>query len=1096
MNTQDNSANQVAFALVTPLLRHLTQEYNKDLKPELGPPCEKNLSVQQQADKIKQRYDSSHGCVKQTNHGALHHYRQVNYIPFVMQYYKDYGLKPYQTINTSLSSQIKFMLCMAFSSICRYSEINFRQQRETHLWYRELSGKTIETYYKAYTNIKASQPSSMPEHLKVFAFFNSDEEFKKYQQTLVAMGAPDDHSLIHCILNTAHKLDLYRCRTPYHAELDIDRYIRQHSDQSKAYGYAFHQLTQYAQNLIIRTGDSCDIRKVTGIQWPIFNSNATNVDTFINTVKQLDAPLWHPSNECQQQAFFHKSINNSDARDFWVAFIVELLKSNANKSVFIERIAPLHFNRSHKRYIVTTAQLHDDEISYTIKDRQQVYPKEKKPEKKAGYSANQSMSFCDPQKGFCPAPFWQLRYDIDSNFVKNECALGIKINPNHVMVTRVYSRDANTTARHMETDDANAKTPPFLLKSIAELTQYGILSKPHDILARLCAVDGILIYIDSLKTRFQAICRKNSYTLIQQQYSQAIGQPTTYNQPLTIEFYTPNNHGTQALVPYPPEAQIRDYQHYLQTITPRLHINYHFDISDYRLSPEHHHAAQNNWSYFVANPSADINCLDIHNKTPLHHAAQNTCLETCIYLLEKGAKITLDAFPIKKLSRDIKPIQIATYHDTFFSATLRKGRYDFALVLIDAIRTLTRKDITVITTLDQYYRILQPKNYYVIDKLFQHWDLENLGAHAVYYALINYANKINKPRLCHHIKFTNLTVKNQLSLLNLATQLKNREIALILSHNIALTFDIKKLDIQILSQLIIFSIWTDRKNITNYLINQHVDPWCVHLSLRILITNSLNQYIDKLFEAYHSYDLTVIGAHFTALFQYTNGINSNHYSHTKNHFLVIDKLIKHDHNKTVEIIYLHDNKKRRNILIAAMKENRWDLFTKLNQLWYKKTHFFDLDGVSSFGLINQAIEQPIALENFIKEICNWQRNKKYYIHCVKLKVRIITQYKNQYCLDTDSMAFLQDIASSNQHELNSILSDTITFILSSKNQKLSQQLLNRLGINSIDDAKNLQKKPSSARNQHRITASQPRFSGGAGLGAGADYIEFIPGLTA
>lgn len=723
------------------LLVHLNVEYySRQLNPNDCPESDSATYYKQRIKAIPQAVCFDGVTVYNVNHGALHHLRSISYVRPVLAYLSRFArpglIESIRLLQVNKQDINKLQLCMAFSSIARTSEIDFSQQPETHRYYRRNAGDIFQKYYHRYKE-QRDAGKSIAKELEPFSCFESDEAFDCYQSALVAMGDPSNDTPIHVVLNICHKLDLYRCRDMQFAEMSVDDYIRDKSDPDQHHLPFLDRLRGYAQSVMKALGGG-----VVALHIPmnetLFVNNSHNFESALSIISTQRCPRFddHVDRSTEQPFFFRSIYTNDD--DFWYEYLLSVTRLGPAGEMSVNNDKHIATRAGERgRYVLKTRKkTGSGQLELRYVDRYRLGTASFTPSEKNGFSKPDAMTYCDPRNDFTPPEYWQ-NFVGDGNFggKQRTASVGVKIDPSDVLTARIYVAGAGTRGRLLESNDLQQlkKIPRLILPErefqyaeVDALARSGFRCVSNEVLGRVKAISGILIFVDDLESRIIAQCRLYSYKqrMLDLQLELGVEFPE-HRIHIPIEFYRPGCGDANVLESYPPSQQVLDWQQAQETgLLQRVRMRYpeyqQSFCARYAIRAIHRRAAIGDASYFD-NDVGDINFQDARGKTPLHYAMQNGHIDLVLKLLDMGAQVLDDCFEYnvaqtyKEQSYQENSVEI--YHDTFFTAALRCGRHDYALEFLHRCSADSVNDYGVVATIDQLIRILKPKNNRVIHRL-------------------------------------------------------------------------------------------------------------------------------------------------------------------------------------------------------------------------------------------------------------------------------------------------------------------------------------------------------------------------------------------
>lgn len=661
--------------------------------------------------------------IHRRNHGAVHHYRSMGYVPLVLTYYQRYGKTDMQSALSALTGDVeqKLTLCMAFSSIGRESEISFHNQPKTHAFYRQRAGDIFEQQYRQYQHITlmremetrisgavSSGVAAQYERLSVFSCFESEADFLHYKAALVAMGSPGNTEAVHVILNSCHKLDLYRCYEPVHAERDSEHYIVTQSKDGRACRPGLDLLFKQVVTFFEDTGEPFplvglpfDHDKFVGSDDPAVALAQFRYIIFDSIDADADAP-----GPCVLQDI---STGEDDFFDHWLLGLRSPLNNEASVKIRPGNRGAFQI-KSRAGRVVLVSSNDPTSASFT-------------PAEKVGYRAPQPGVYINPRALFHPPDFWTSY--IESGATGRSGAVAVEYDLSEVLVSRIFTRDGNTYARSFdfatykkaEKDLMESTAQKEVFGSLGALEKGGLRRTANEIVFRGRCIRGFSVLTNTRKNRLIALLRATAY-----QSAKRILYPDVEHVLLPVRIYDPYAVAGRVFSEYT-DMQCRE------DITAEGAASWYVAVQKkyacavdtlqerYSHYPVQRMAALGQIDGLHARLSCiELNCRDAVGKTPLHYALQNGFLSLVDTLLARGADpAVLDKFPYRVPATGVFRYYRAWLEDTFFSATLRAGRPDIARQFLEesTIRPLP----VLFTTLPQLLRSLKPRNYAVIKKL-------------------------------------------------------------------------------------------------------------------------------------------------------------------------------------------------------------------------------------------------------------------------------------------------------------------------------------------------------------------------------------------
>jgi hypothetical protein len=727
--TQKHKAINVRhlFASLGGLFTHLNDAfYAKPMDPSWAPKSEEK-EYNQLARLQDRRFSLFEpvGSIENPNHGFVHHMRKALYISAIIRYYQVYGTRDLKGALSSFSENdiLKLMICMAYSRIARKSEISHSAQPNVHKGYCEESGRLFQQEYDAYKREKALGEVSVK--WAPFSYFDSDEEFQHYKICLIALGDPNNEDPLHVIMNTAHKLDLYRCFDAKKVESYTEKYLRQHSDAGSDYGLAMDSMIEYASRVIKSTGDRCYKDGVEHFSECLFVMH-NQFKTFHESIVPEPFPTLEAV-EGDVAPRLIKSIDCSDDSDFLDAFLDDVLRTGPDGQATFntERYGDIRVGE-HKRYIWKNRMDEFGEPYFACVDTYKDQPSNPPHLKKN--SKPQPWTYIDPKKAFCPNHFW------GSDEFSKEASVGVEAMLDEAYPSRIYSQDAGTTDRKDQSNAPTAEPIAELSKRLDDLLMDSGRLKNHEVIARVNNISAIIIFKDNLKSRLLAQVRARNYQKRIKALYRHLGLPVTEETgKIPIKFYTSGVSKKEGpFQVYDEREQIADFEK--AKSLPCFDMvcrRYHSKTLEERLGLKeaHKQASLGNLDYFRGTVD-NIDAKDTHGKTPLHYAAQGGHIDLVLLLLEKAAAVVDDEFK-KKVLKEERSLDgmSASYDvvdrenpmcDNYFTSMLRIGRYDYAMEFLERMQEMPPESrIPIPLSTDQIIRILKPKNYAVIMKLIK-----------------------------------------------------------------------------------------------------------------------------------------------------------------------------------------------------------------------------------------------------------------------------------------------------------------------------------------------------------------------------------------
>ncbi|MDF1797176.1 MAG: ankyrin repeat domain-containing protein [Coxiellaceae bacterium] len=607
--------------------------------------------------------------VYRSNHGAVHHYRSMKYVSHVAAYYRQFGSEEIVEFFHHFDEEgaQKLMLCMAYSSIARDSEVDFFQQPEAHQYYRRRAGELFTADYQQYHTLKASA-ADIPAHLACFGLFESEDEFKHYRAQLIALGSETNHDPIHIALNTCHKLDLLRCRTRENVETSVLRYIRQNSNAALPYGLGISRLLNYGYKLMLHTGDQ--IKSAGQKREDERFIACDNPEHGISTIDSMPFDI-NAKPTKRSDTFFIKSIR-ADGGDYWNDFLYNTLKSCVNnrksKTLRIARPSLSKMSITNTRRDYTVKLSRHGSAPYDVTHKNLHLNAMYSPDEKRGFTKPQSLSFVDPDHYFeAPAFGW--------NRNRQTLLVGVKMRPEHVKVNRIISYDSGTFTRphdHLSAREAatylEKKTGDHIyFNSTDDLVKNGSAQRINEILGRINAIDAILVFSDNLESRLLAQHRCQQLNIRLREVENENNLTPGCLGTREIEFYLPKHGSEKHLTVYDEAAQTADRTN---PEAAAIIAAYTTDTTSYierhRITPTHLAAARGDLTALASATTADnINQQDTLGRTALHFALENGHIALVEWLLQQ---------PTLEIVAD-------TNGDTFVLAALKNRGIDYVTQL-------------------------------------------------------------------------------------------------------------------------------------------------------------------------------------------------------------------------------------------------------------------------------------------------------------------------------------------------------------------------------------------------------------------------------
>lgn len=594
-----------------------------------------------------------------TNHGLAHAVRTMAYVPAVVEYLREHGEPDIKNKAIQLIDQRdvkKLMLTELFSSVGRDSEIDFHKQPSAYRYYRYKAGELFEQCFRLRFESQQLYP---------FQYFDCDDEFNVYKKALVALGDPNDTTIVHVILNMAHKLDLYRCRDILSCQMSIESYIRQYSQGP--YGKAFHRLVNYAVELISACGD-----KVLAYDYDYgLNFNYTNSDPrcCIDDIAEVNKPDLACRSETGQwnRPFFFKTVRSDDSK-YWHQFLMAITPTPVNRMA----LPPLR-RQPKERYTNKMGSDEHGQLKWQTYDRFKKMPMY--PTKELlNSSPVLAMTYADPAKGYEPLPFMQ------DEVSANELT-GVRIEVNAVLINRIMAIDCATwdrafdsptykEAQRMLEDD---REEGICCDNLAEVVNNAHTFMHNEILARIQAISAVLIFTDTMQARLRAQARARQINNRRQQlYFERNEQPNDDIESIPILFYMPKN-SNRHLNYYSYPERLRDYvtANSLPHLTAYLQA---IDEADQQKSfierqkigclhywSAHGHLKSLNETYLSG--FASFETQDAIGYRPVHYAAQNGNNHVLKLLKQKQCDLTA-------LSGDgMSPLEMAGWNNQYHTVT-------------------------------------------------------------------------------------------------------------------------------------------------------------------------------------------------------------------------------------------------------------------------------------------------------------------------------------------------------------------------------------------------------------------------------------------
>lgn len=635
-----------------PLLERLNTDYfTKPMQPEVCDPdnpgslAQRQLATQMYSPAIE--YNGIR--VERSNHGLVHTIRSMHYVGEVINYLLKYG-KPelVNAIPKSIDKQesyiLKLMLCMAFSSIGRESEIDWSVEPATHEYYRKRACAIFAKLYSQYKDPTAEHPE-----LEMFSIFDSEQEFYQFQKSLLAMGDPDNVDPDHIIMNICHKLDLYRCREKSSCQTSVESYIRRFSQGD--YGKKFARLIQFAKSALYVTGEQNKADNKSMVL-SVFSDLCISVNLCISFLSYQHSLEMEDFDKASSEVpsippeladgFFYKSIR-ADNGDFWDEFCESVTKSPLNN----EREA-IRVKREKDGYNHMTLRLDPKSKSWKS-DNVLFHPPLFTRSKKQFYSSANPVTYAHPNKSF-EGPVFGWNRD------RSDTLVGVIIKKEDVLINRIFNYDCGTYLRPYEgaskkiveeklSDGLNRK---IFFNDYDKLIESGETYKINETLAYVKKISAIAIFSDNVISKLIAIARQKTYmqrlkhSIVEGRNDEVEEIPLIYYIPGHKCHYNQLKADAASKVLQDAQALLEDDSisaEDKQVIAKHLKI-----INQNDLLPEFigqksirkiHMAAANGYLDTVKNSYDDINLADGLGKTPLIYAIQNNQEAVVRYLLKQ-----------------------------------------------------------------------------------------------------------------------------------------------------------------------------------------------------------------------------------------------------------------------------------------------------------------------------------------------------------------------------------------------------------------------------------------------------------------------------
>ncbi len=660
-----------------PLLNFLNaQHYSKPMDPTACPEPDSWYS----RGELEERRKSCGKSLKKSNHGLTHHVRSMAYIEPVIHYLETWGspdirakLAEFLGEGEQRIKRIRQLtIAMAFSSISRDSEISRERQIAVYEYYHQRNGERFEQLYKVSQRSDESKREPIaddlddaPADIKALftETFTDETEFKQIQRSLVAMGDPKNTDISHIIINLAHKLDLARCYRGSKAQREIEGYMHTLSDEDLPYGEAMHGLRTFAIDLMHNTGNRVAYLRH-GYDAETFERCNTDPAACLAEVNRRTAydPHLHTIPVADQAPFYFKierhAYNHEGFRHF------AHMRSKINYDDFT--------TRQKSRWATTPDQKRKpfgvrlEKGEYTVVDnftKSPLLPTQDKRTKKT------SLSYCDTSRGYWATP---------TTAASKNVQVGIKLRPEQVTPSVIYSSNANTKKRTLSDFATSDKALDFLykaqrrfhiLKTAPDLITHSTTqdakgkSLNNEILGRFSDIDSICIFRNNLQSRLMAQVRAKQWHESALEYADemdVIG-PTS---PPDISFYCVTTDGTPPKQGrYDDAQQLADLE-IAQSIVDSEVIAYCLAELAKPAPPSFMEKnAVHAWHYAAAhNDAATLSSLltedptrlteqDKLQRTPLHYAAANASKECLLLLIQQHVESTtaIEGFPLDLL---------------------------------------------------------------------------------------------------------------------------------------------------------------------------------------------------------------------------------------------------------------------------------------------------------------------------------------------------------------------------------------------------------------------------------------------------------------
>ncbi|MDF1797497.1 MAG: SidE phosphodiesterase domain-containing protein [Coxiellaceae bacterium] len=649
-----------------PLLQLLNERhYSKPMDPTVCPENPHKSEREKQAA-LEQRRKSCGKSLEKKNHGLTHHARSMSYIEPVISYLETWGsadtraaLAEFLGEDEQRKRRIQQLtIAMAFSSISRESEIPREAQVDTYNHYHKLNGDLFEHYNNsAHENSDTkSEPSDyiiddIPEAVRALftQAFTNEAEFKHIQKSLVAMGDPSNTDISHVIINLAHKLDLARCYRGGKAEKEIECYMHQLSDNTKAYGEAMHGLRHYAIATMDTTGNRIRHLRIPYNTERFAASNSNPATCLDNINSALPYNTHHKRvGASVETPFYYKIERGAYNAEHFRQF--SHLRSRINYDDFTTRKrSRWNSSKTRKKFGVRL-----EESEYVVVDNYRKKPLLEISDKR---SKKTSLSYCDPGKGYWSAP--------TSRITSNTVQVGIKLRPEHVSPSVIYPGNANTRNRTFTDFDTKyeadryldlAKQKSHILTKADDLLVHSTTQDTkgkninNEILGRFCDIDSICIFKDNLESRLIAQVRAKQWHESAVEYANEMGvtAPTT---PPNITFYCKTDDSSlPKLGAYDAAQQAADIEAAQSHLDNKIAA---YCVSELKkpapasfmeineIRGWHYAAAHNDAgilrAFLITSPECLINQDKLH-RTPLHYAAANACEQSILILINEHLK--------------------------------------------------------------------------------------------------------------------------------------------------------------------------------------------------------------------------------------------------------------------------------------------------------------------------------------------------------------------------------------------------------------------------------------------------------------------------